>query len=83
MDKKLLYLLETKEIQPYELLRLKNLYSFWEEKKKSEYFKPIKETNKALTTKRKGTDNQKNKNGPKRAFENIPMRKQLLKRDNN
>ena len=72
LDKKLLYLLETKEIQPYELLRLKNLYSFWEEKQKSEYFKPIKETNKALTTKRKGTDNQKKKNGQKRAFESEP-----------
>jgi hypothetical protein len=30
-DKKLLYLLETESLQPYELLRLRNMYSCWEQ----------------------------------------------------
>ena len=31
---KLLFLLETDSLQPYELIRLGNLYSSWEERKK-------------------------------------------------
>ena len=32
-DQKLLFLLETEHLQPYELLRLRNVYSFWEQTK--------------------------------------------------
>ena len=68
-DQKLLYLLETDHLQPYEILRLRNVYSWWEQTKiwrvEIDRPKPMKIKRKVDTTE-KPCDKQKR---PKR---NLP-----------
>ena len=65
-DKKLCFLLETDNLQPYELLRLRNVYSFWEQSKplreEVETFKSEIEFSKRTERKRKMKPKRTNEN---------------------
>jgi hypothetical protein len=77
LDQKLLFLLETKHLQPYELIRLRNVYSFWESYNLSiEDLKSVKENTEANISKIKGKDKKQKQLSPvrngKRPIENGP-----------
>ena len=56
-DKKLCYLLQTDSLQPYELIRLRNVYAFWEQSKSWEGLSEISESK---TEKKKEEKSQTN-----------------------
>ena len=63
-DKKLCFLLETDNLQPYELIRLRNVYSFWEQSK------PLREEISKLKTKSSKATEKESKKKQKRINEN-------------
>ena len=54
-DKKLLFLLQTDSLQPYELIRLRNVYAFWD---KSKSWEGLSEISKSKTEKKKEVKSQ-------------------------